>query len=153
MRSIEGNKKDFGIYWSESFSIDDYVYGNIKIRIGDRLYPENNDSYDNYTLCTVFFNLKDSFINKYYYGGFTNEDFGETEFNAMKWHSRELPNVFLIDTTELGGYENINTLYLCMAYSGDTERLFYSVDNGDSFSEIRYPKGTIERVIYQLPTY
>ena len=62
MRSIESNKKDFGIYWSESFSIDDYVYGNIKIRIGDRLYPENNDSYDNYTLCTVFFNLKDSFI-------------------------------------------------------------------------------------------
>ena len=33
MRSIESNKKDFGIYWSESFSIDDYVYGNIKIRI------------------------------------------------------------------------------------------------------------------------
>ena len=40
-----------------------------------------------------------------------------------------------------------------MAYSGDTERLFYSVDNGDSFSEIRYPKGTVESVIYQLPTY
>ena len=36
----------------------------------------------------------------------------------MKWHNGELPNVFLIDTTELGGYENINTLYLCMAYSG-----------------------------------
>ena len=136
MRSIESNKKGFGIYWSESFSIDDYVYGNIKIRIGDRLYPENNDSYDNYTLGTVFFNLKDSFVNKYYYGGCTNEDFGETEFNAMKWHNGELPNVFLIDTTELGGYENIN-----------------SVDNGDSFSEIRYPKGTVKRVIYQLPTY
>ena len=122
MKSIESNKKDFGVYWSESFSIDDYVYGNIKIRIGDRSYPENNDSYDNYTLGTVFFNLKDSFINKYYYGGCTNGDFGETEFNAMKWHNGELPNVFLIDTTELGGYENINTLYLCMAYSGDTER-------------------------------
>ena len=94
MRSIESNKKGFGIYWSESFSIDDYVYGNIKIRIGDRLYPENNDSYDNYTLGTVFFNLKDSFVNKYYYGGCTNEDFGETEFNAMKWHNGELPNVF-----------------------------------------------------------
>ena len=59
MRSIESNKKDFGVYWNESFSIDDYVYGNIKIRIGDRLYPENNDSCDNYTLGTVFFNLKD----------------------------------------------------------------------------------------------
>ena len=40
-----------------------------------------------------------------------------------------------------------------MAYSGDTERLFYSVDNGDSFNEIRYSKGSVERVIYQLPTY
>ena len=38
-------------------------------------------------------------------------------------HNGELPNVFLIDTTELGGYENINTLYLCMAYSGDTGAL------------------------------
>lgn len=54
MKSIESNKKDFVIYWNESFSIDDYVYDNIKIRIGDRLYPENNDSYDNYTLGTVF---------------------------------------------------------------------------------------------------
>ena len=78
------------------------MYGNIKIRIGDRLYPENNDSYDNYTLGTVFFNLKDSFINKYYYGYCTNEDFGENEFNATKWHNGELSNVFLIDTTELG---------------------------------------------------
>ena len=153
MRSIESNKKGFGVYWSESFLIDDYLYGNIKIRIGDRLYPENNDSYDNYTLGVVFFNLKDSLLNKYYYGGCTNGDFCESEFNAMKWHKGAVSNVFLIDTTELGGYENINTLYLCMAYSGDTERLFYSVDNGDSFSEIRYPKGTVERVIYQLPTY
>ena len=153
MRSIESNKKDFGIYWTESFSIDDYVYGNIKIRIGDRLYPENNDSYDTYTLGTVFFNLKDSFINKYYYGYCTNEDFGENEFNATKWHNGELSNVFLIDTTELGGYENINTLYLCMAYSGDFERLFYSVDNGESFSEIRYPKGTVQEVVSRLPTY
>ena len=48
MRSIESNKKDFGVYWTESFFIDDHVYGNVKIRIGDRLYPENNDSYDNY---------------------------------------------------------------------------------------------------------
>ena len=62
MKKIENIQKNFGIYWTESFSIDDYVYGNIKIRIGDRLYPENNDSYDNYTLGTVFFNLKDSFI-------------------------------------------------------------------------------------------
>lgn len=153
MNAIESAKKDFGVYWSEHFSIDDYVYGNIKIRIGDRVYPENNDSYDDYTLGVVFLNLKDSFVNKYYYGGYTNEDFGEKKFNAMKWHNGELPNVFLIDTTELGGYEKINTLYLCMAYSGDTERLFYSVDNGDSFSEIRYPKGTVEGVISQLPTY
>ena len=107
MRSIESNKKDFGVYWTESFFIDEHVYGNIKIRIGDKLYPENNDSYDNYTLGTVFFNLKDSFINKYYYGYCTNEDFGENEFNATKWHNGELSNVFLIDTTELGGDENI----------------------------------------------
>ena len=74
----------------------------------------------------------------------------------MPWNgiNGELPNVFLIDTTELGGYENINTLLFYVWHiSGDTERLFYSVDNGDSFSEIRYPKGTVERVIYQLPTY
>ena len=60
MKSIESNKKDFGVYWSESFSIDDYVYGNIKIRIGDRSYPENNDSYDNYRDYIEFYFYKNS---------------------------------------------------------------------------------------------
>ena len=40
-----------------------------------------------------------------------------------------------------------------MAYSGDFERLFYSVDNGESFNEIRYPKGTVQGGVSRLPTY
>ncbi|WP_077478890.1 hypothetical protein [Rodentibacter trehalosifermentans] len=117
------------------------------------MYPKNNDEYDNYTLGIVFNSLKNSFINKYYFGGFTDGNFGETEFDSEKWHNGDLSDVFLLDTSELGGYENINTLYLCMAYSGNIERLFYSTDNGESFKEIRYSKGTIENIIGQLPTY
>ncbi|RQK20020.1 hypothetical protein COH79_11820, partial [Neisseria meningitidis] len=37
-----------------------------------------------------------------------------------------------------------------MGYSGEEERLFYSFDNGKNFKEIRYKKGTVESVIFQL---
>ena len=48
---------------------------------------------------------------------------------------------------------DIDCLKLEMGYSGDEERLFYSFDYGESYREIRFPKGTVEAVIEALPTY
>lgn len=44
----------------------------------------------------------------------------------------------------------IDCLVLEMGYAGEEERLFYSFDNGKNFKEIRYKKGTVESVIFQL---
>ena len=74
------------------------------------------------------------------YGYFTLN----TVFNSLK-SSFE-------DTTYMSGGSNceIDCLVLEMGYSGEEERLFYSFDNGKNFKEIRYKKGTIESVIFQL---
>ncbi|MDO0893021.1 hypothetical protein NDI78_09560, partial [Neisseria meningitidis] len=96
--------------------------------------------------------LKSSFEEKYYAGGNNGLDFGEQLFDIDKYNSLELCNIFSIDTTYMSGGSNceIDCLVLEMGYSGEEERLFYSFDNGKNFKEIRYKKGTVESVIFQL---
>lgn len=151
MNSIISKDGRFGIFWNE---IEDHGwhYGNISILIGNDRYPKGNNAIE-YTLETVFGNLKDSFHNKCFQGRNTGEDFGEKQFDIQKWINAELDNVFSIETSELSGESCINTLVLLIGYSGDTERLFFSVDNGDNFSEIRFQRGIIEDVISLLPSY
>lgn len=151
MHSLYNKDHTFGILWRESFQMGDNVYGEIKIVIGDSIFP--NKYVDDYTLQTVFSNFKGSFIDKYYPGGESGSEFGDRKFILERWDSLELEDVFVIETTELGGYEYVNTLNLCMAYSGKEERLFYSFDNGETFNEIRYPKGTVEKIFSLLPDY
>ncbi|WP_025267018.1 hypothetical protein [Bibersteinia trehalosi] len=151
MNIVSNKARTFGIAWDEECQIGSYKYGKVKIIIGHNIFPKEDGG--NYTLQTVFSNMKDSFLERYYPSGKTNGEFGEKEFVLDKWNKLELKDIFVIEVSELGGYSHVNTLELCMAYSGDEERLFYSFDNGESFNEIRYPKGTIEGVINLLPDY
>ena len=82
----------------------------------------------------------------------TTQDNVTKLFDIDKYNSLELCNIFSIDTTYMSGGGNceIDCLVLEMGYSGEEERLFYSFDNGKNFKEIRYKKGTVESVIFQL---
>lgn len=151
MNIVSNETHTFGVAWNEEYQIGNHKYGKVKIIIGHNVFPKEDEG--NYTLQTVFSNLKESFLEKYYPSGKSNGEFGEREFILDKWNKLVLKDIFSIDVSELGGYSYINTLNLCMAYSGDEERLFYSFDNGETFNEIRYPKGTVENIIMKLPDY
>ncbi len=147
--------KTFGFMWNVAWSNGGFVYGTVQIIIGDHIYPKALPSDDHYTLSTVFGNFKESFKTAYYSCENTFEDFGETKFDIKKHDNLQLDNVFIIATTDMGSGLSRNieldSLLLSMGYSGDTERLFYSFDYGESYREIRYPRGTLESVIDALP--
>ncbi|MGV6988185.1 hypothetical protein ACWA5Z_04175 [Testudinibacter sp. P80/BLE/0925] len=150
MNKLINETNDFGFFWSCDEIERGWYFGEIKILIGETIYPAGNDEL--YTLKIVFSNLKESFVNKYYPAGITkNGEFGEKNFDVNKWGKLTLKDVFAIEVTELGGGHT--QLGLCMGYSGDSERLFYSFDNEKSFNEIRYPKGTVEKIIFSLPDF
>ena len=151
---IYNEEYEFGIMWDVSIVSEDWIYGNINFIISDEILPKKFAL--NFTLGTVFFNLKNSFENKYYdVEGSDNVELGDREIDYHKLNHEEEANIFEITTTELGdkfGYEcNANCLQLKMGYSGNEERLFYSEDFGESYREIRMPKGTVENIIMQLP--
>ncbi|KGQ69360.1 hypothetical protein A1D23_13300 [Chelonobacter oris] len=150
MNKLINSTNDFGFFWSENYTVNRRVFGEIRILIGEELYPRERKG--GYTLQTVFSNLKDSFINKYYPAGISEKlELGEEKFDIQKWDLLELKDVFEIEVTELGGGRD--ELVLCMGYSGKWERLFYSFDNGSNFREIKYPIGTVEKIVNLLPNY
>ena len=157
MQYTMNEDKTFGFIWNVESRSNGFIYGTAQIVIGEHIYPKSLPTRDYYTLTTIFGNFKGSFEEKSYTGRNTNEDFGERKFEIKKYENSKLPNIFILETTDMGGGNNISTeldcLVMCMGYSGNTERLFYSFDYGESFSEIRYPKGTVESVIRALPTY
>lgn len=149
--------KTFGFIWNVDSRSDCFIYGTAQIVIGEAIYPKSLPTEDYYTLTTVFGNLKGSFEERYYPSGSTNKDFGERKFELKEYVNLQLTNIFEIETSYMGSGTSrsteLDSLVMCMGYSGDTERLFYSFDYGKSFNEIRYPKGTVESVIKALPTY
>ncbi|WP_196428028.1 hypothetical protein [Neisseria polysaccharea] len=151
MNIIMDSARKFGILWEENSECNGFIYGKIQIIIGENIYPKICP-YGYFTLNTVFNSLKSSFEEKYYAGGNNGLDFGEQLFDIDKYNSLELCNIFSIDTTYMSGGSNceIDCLVLEIGYSGEEERLFYSFDNGKNFKEIRYKKGTVESVIFQL---
>ena len=151
MNIIMDSTGKFGILWEENSECNGFIYGKIQIIIGENIYPKICP-YEYFTLNTVFNSLKSSFEEKYYAGGNNGLDFGEQLFDIDKYNSLELCNIFSIDTAYMSGGSNceIDCLVLEMGYAGEEERLFYSFDNGKNFKEIRYKKGTVESVIFQL---
>ena len=73
-----------------------------------------------------------------------------------KYNKLKINNIFSIETSEMGmkvGNNHdysLDSLLLEMGYSGTQEILFYSFDHGNSYREIRFPKGTVESIIFKL---
>jgi hypothetical protein len=158
MNIIENRNSTFGIMWEIDSNIDSVSFGKIQLIIDNEIYP-NHCPENYYAILVIFENFKGSFITKDYPAGSNGRDFGEGLFNTSEYNELKLKNVFTIETSDMGItsiYNNtcdIDCLKLEMGYSGDEERLFYSFDYGESYREIRFPKGTVEAVIEALPTY
>ena len=157
MQYTMNEDKTFGFQWDVDSRSNGFIYGIVQIIIGDKIYPTSLPSENHYTLTTIFGNLKSSFDEKLYCGEYNNQDFGEKKFDIEKYNNSQLDNVLYIGTSYMGSGVSesfdLDSLLLCMGYSDNIERLFYSFDYGESFSEIRSPKGTVESVIRALPTY
>lgn len=155
MHFILSEDKRFGFMWDVSIKGEHWVYGVVQVIIENKVYPEFIPRVDYYDLTTIFGNLKASFKEDLYYNQNDSIDFGEKEFDIELYNNDELEGVFDIETSYLGmrtsdSYE-IDSLILCIGYSGNTERLFYSFNHGESFDEVRYERGTIKSVIMKLP--
>ncbi|MBN6710618.1 hypothetical protein JFL47_05140 [Haemophilus haemoglobinophilus] len=151
MNILMNEEKTFGVLWAEKSFENNMSYGFIQIIIGDEIYPDKFIRCD-YTLQTVFSNFKKSFSDKYFPAGTEGGDFGERSFDVCMWENLDLKNVFVIETSEMGGSLE-QQLSLCLGYSGNIERLFYSFDNEKTFKEIRYRRGTVESIVNLLPEY
>ena len=158
MNIIKNRNSTFGIMWEIDSNIDSVSFGKIQLIIDNEIYP-NHCPENYYAILVIFENFKGSFITKDYSAGSNGIDFGEGLFNTSEYNELKLKNVFTIETSDMGLTSiynntcNIDCLKLEMGYSGDEERLFYSFDYGESYREIRFPKGTVEAVIEALPTY
>ena len=158
MNIIENRNSTFGIMWEIDSNIDSVSFGKIQLIIDNEIYP-NHCPENYYAILVIFENFKGSFVIKDYFAGSDGRDFGESLFNTSEYNELKLKNVFTIETSDMGLTSiynntcNIDCLKLEMGYSGDEERLFYSFDYGESYREIRFPKGTVEAVIEALPTY
>ena len=153
---IYDEKCKLGIIWDLHFYSENksFEYGKINFIIEDELFPKKFA--DNFTLRTVFSNLKSSFKTQFCPGGKTGYELGNREVDFIKLDYGEEPDIFVIETTELGnkfGKEcHANCLHLRIGYCGNEERLFYSEDFGKTYRETRFPKGTVERIVAQLPS-
>ena len=145
----------FGIIW-ELIDFPDchYVMGSVFLLIGKNLEIAPRYAETNHTLQVIFGNLQSSFIDKYYPAGTDGGELGDIEVDYEKLSYGEVKNIFSINGTELETQcgEFTGGLSMEIGYSGNEERLFYSIDNGNSYKEIRLPKGTVENVIMSLPS-
>lgn len=158
MNIITNRNSTFGIMWEINSNMEGVAFGKVQLIIDNEIYPRSCPK-NYYAILVIFENFKGSFVIKDYFAGSDGRDFGESLFNTSEYNELKLKNVFTIETSDMGLtsiYNNtcdIDCLKLEMGYSGDEERLFYSFDYGESYREIRFPKGTVEAVIKALPTY
>lgn len=132
-----------------------YIFGKMQIFIYGK--PCLNPLYDRHTLTSIFHYLRPPYScyaereNGKNVNGVkvnTGKEFGEKRFNIKEYNDLTIQNLLEIDTGEL----DMQGLFLRLGYSDGEERLFYSLDFERTFQEVRYPRGTVESVLAQLPT-
>ena len=159
MYIIRDNADTFVITWEITSCANDdptsYIFGKMQILIYGK--PCLDPLYDRHTLTSIFPYFRSPFLcygedeNGKNTDGIevnTGEEFGEKEFNIQEYNNLTIQNLLIVDTGEL----DMQGLFLRLGYSSDEERLFYSLDFEKTFQEVRYPRGTIESVLAQLPT-
>jgi len=109
--------------------------------INDSLIPGKGVTIDLYI---VISSLKESFnleIDKY------QMDIGNVPVSEMDFSEGEPDNLMRLNVAELHDYG----CNFWLGFDGDEDRFIYSTDFENSFSEIRLPRGTVEKLIRGLP--
>uniref|UniRef100_UPI003A8C9720 Imm42 family immunity protein n=1 Tax=Salmonella enterica TaxID=28901 RepID=UPI003A8C9720 len=109
--------------------------------INDHLIPGKGITIDLYV---VISSLKDSLYN-----GLKNisHDVGDRPIKEIDFSEGTPDNLIPLDCAELHDYGSL----FWLGFSGNEDRLIYTVDFEISYMESRYPKGTIENLINALP--
>ncbi len=145
---IKSFDNKFGIIWHLSHEVGGFQFGSINLIVDGKIIPDYFDS--DYTINTVFGNLKSS-VNEAYKSPL---DIGDVDVRSTDIQDGVFEGLNCIEAADLS-YTCSDIEYtgvlLEIGFSGNKERLFYSVDNGDSYSEVVLERGTVAEVINQLP--
>lgn len=74
-------------------------------------------------------------------------ELGDKSLNELDFSEGRPENCINLNGGELSDYGFV----FWLAYDGDEERFIYTTDYEKTFQEQRYPKGTVEKLIYALP--
>lgn len=109
--------------------------------------PSRSVDYDLYNLIE---GLKGSVL--YYKNNPLTKDIGEKKIDSQDFnYKKDGPeNLMFLDT---GGQLSQDGVVLYLGYSANEERLIYSIDYEHSWSEVKFPRGTIIQAIEELPEF
>jgi hypothetical protein len=136
------HSNDFFIQWDTTYSLSNNMeLGVFNFWIDDQSYPGKGT---NITLIPLFNDLVSNIekINQ------INKDLGSTSLDLINF-SLDSDQFVCLDTGELFQYG----FGLSIGFDKNTERLFYTVDYENSFSEIILPRGTLVETLKSLQQF
>lgn len=137
---IVGNALEIGIQLEYVIELDS-PGGLFNFIIDDKLIPGKGTVIDLYV---VISSLKDSLKSQLLEGV---DDIGNIPLEKMDFSDGAPENVVWLDACELSDYGCV----FWLAFDGDFDRFFYSIDFEESIQEKRFTRGTIENLINALP--
>jgi hypothetical protein len=144
----------FGITWEviHKAGTQDFFYGPIFVLIDGRVCPLYT-RYD-HTIDVVFRSMQQSFITQHWSDGSNGKDLGNKHVSCRQIDYDTVQNILNIGMADLEiarDRDVLMNLIMRIGYNGDEERLFYTLDLFKTFTEVRFPRGTVEKVIMSLP--
>lgn len=109
--------------------------------INDMLIPGKGVTVDLYIVISSLKESLESGLKK------NNDDIGSASIDSMDFSEGEPENLIALNVAELYDYG----CNFWLGFDGDKDRLIYTLDFENSFSENRFPRGTIKELIRKLP--
>lgn len=137
---IIGNALEIGVQLEYILKLSS-PSGIFNFIVDDALIPGKGVVTDLYV---VISSLKDSLNSE---SSNSLDDVGGVELHDLDFKSGAPENVIWLDAGELSDYGCV----FWLGFDGNCERFFYSTDFEKTIKEKRFPKGTIEKLINNLP--
>jgi len=109
--------------------------------INDMLIPGKGVTVDLYIVISSLKESLESGLKK------NKDDIGSASIDSMDFSEGEPENLIALNVAELYDYG----CNFWLGFDGDKDRLIYTLDFENSFSENRFPRGTIKELIRKLP--
>ena len=156
---VISNSHKFGVAWGviERSRVPTFFYGWVILIINEKVYPSHMRF--NHTIDVVFRNMQSTFtqINSHFLKeDYKQDELGDRAMTLQDIESGDINGLYHIGLGDLEScYENdiVDTISFSMdiGFHGSEERLFFSDDGYKTLSEVRFPRGTVEKVIMALP--